>query len=158
MFGSLPVTDRERRNRRVIALTLLAVFAAPLGVWAYLRHYESERVAIEATASQVKAMTAQMRPDQLRQNLAEKYGTLVSRALPRLSGVTATVDGSDGKFSLHAEHPLFNQRSFSVATLAPSVRQWTAKNRNELRRAGIVKVRVGPHAFDAVGQGQTAQR
>jgi hypothetical protein len=157
MFGSLPVTARERRSRRIIALTLLAIFAAPLGVWVY-SHYHHERVAIEATASQVKAMTAQMRPDQLRQYLAEKYGTLVSLALPRLSGVKATVDGSDGKYSLHAEHPHFNQRSFSVSPLAPSLRQWTAKNRDELRRAGIVKVRVGPHAFDAVAQAQTKNR
>jgi hypothetical protein len=161
MFGSLPLSARERRSLTVIKLTGLAVFAAPIGVWAYL-HYqqqaESERVAIEATARQVKAMTAQMKPDQLRQHLAEKYGTLVSRALPHLSGVTTSVDGSGGKFSLHAEHPLFNQRSFSVDPLTPSLKRWTATNRDELRRAGIVKVRVGPHALDTGALAQTYQR
>jgi hypothetical protein len=161
MFGSLPLSARERRSLTVIKLTGLAVFAAPVGVWAYL-HYqqraESERVAIEATAHQVKAMTARMRPDQLRQHLAEKYGTLVSRAVPQLSGVTTTVDGSDGKFSLHAEHPHFNQSSFSVGPLAPSLKRWTATNRDELRRAGIIKVRVGPHAFDTGAQAQAYQR
>jgi hypothetical protein len=142
-------------------LTGLAVLAAPLSVWAYL-HYqqqaESERVAIEATARNVKEMTSQMAPDQLRRHLAEKYRILVSSGQPRLSGVTATVDGSDGKFSLHAEHPHFNQRSFSVGPLAPSVRRWAATNQDELRRAGIVKVRVGPHALDVSAQMQTNQR
>jgi len=161
MFGRLPLIPSERRRRTVVKLTGLAVFAAPVSVWAYF-HYqqqaEGERVAIVATARNVKEMTSKMAPDQLRRHLAEKYRILVSSALPQLSGVKATVDGSDGKYSLYAEHPRFHQRSFSVGPLAPNVRRWAAKNRDELRRADIVKVRVGPHELDVSAEVQTGQR
>ena len=157
MFGSLPVTARERRRLTVIKLTGLVVFAAPLGVWVYM-HHQSERVAIEATANKVEAMTTQMAPDQLRRHLAEKFGTFVALSLPQSSGVKATIEGSDGKYSLSAEHPRFNQRSYSVGPLAPNLKQWTAKNRDELKRAGIVKVRVGPYAFATGAQARTARR
>src|SRR5262249_16150706 len=89
--------------------------------------------------------------DQLRQHLAGEYKELVKNENPNLNDIEVMADVVPAdlvndvspdvrRYWIFAQHPFFNQYSFSARSFGRAVKRWEAENRDDLRRARVVYV------------------